>query len=159
MDTAQLVLSYIQALVWPSLVFALFVVFRRQVAGLFGRLTQVEGGGLKAVFEQAQEVAQGPNALEKRTDSQARPTVAGSAKVKSPADRFRPQEFGEAREFAGAFRKGNPVQLELKGVSDELAKRLVDFAAGLVFYAGGTIMRVDDKTFLLEPREAGRSSS
>jgi cell division inhibitor SepF len=44
-----------------------------------------------------------------------------------------------------------PVIINLTGMDDNDAKRIVDFAAGLVFGLRGTIERVTNKVFLLSP--------
>ena len=49
------------------------------------------------------------------------------------------------------FREGTPVIMNLTDMEDADAKRLVDFAAGLVFAVHGTIERVTAKVFLLSP--------
>ncbi len=41
--------------------------------------------------------------------------------------------------------------MNLSEIDDDDAKRLVDFAAGLVFAVRGTINRVTSKVFLLSP--------
>ena len=45
MAVANLVLSYVKALIWPSIVLILSTVFRRELRGLFGRVSSVEAGG------------------------------------------------------------------------------------------------------------------
>ena len=49
------------------------------------------------------------------------------------------------------FREGTPVIMNLSEMDDADAKRLVDFAAGLVFATRGTIERITSKVFLLSP--------
>ena len=49
------------------------------------------------------------------------------------------------------YRSGVPVIMNLSEIDDEDAKRLVDFAAGLVFAVHGSINRVTAKVFLLSP--------
>ena len=49
------------------------------------------------------------------------------------------------------FREGTPVIMNLTEMVDSDAKRLVDFAAGLIFGLHGSIDRVTNKVFLLSP--------
>ena len=49
------------------------------------------------------------------------------------------------------FRSGTPVIINLTEMDDVDAKRLVDFAAGLIFGLRGSIERVTNKVFLLSP--------
>ncbi len=62
-----------------------------------------------------------------------------------------PRTYNEARVIGENFRDGVPVIMNLSEMSDTDAKRLVDFAAGLVFSVRGTIERVTNKVFLLSP--------
>jgi len=62
-----------------------------------------------------------------------------------------PRTYNEARTVGENFREGVPVIMNLTEMSDADAKRLVDFAAGLVFATRGTIERVTNRVFLLSP--------
>jgi cell division inhibitor SepF len=62
-----------------------------------------------------------------------------------------PRTYNEAKTIGESFREGTPVIMNLSDMSDADAKRLVDFAAGLVFGLHGTIERVTSKVFLLSP--------
>jgi len=62
-----------------------------------------------------------------------------------------PRTYNEARTIGEHFRDGVPVIMNLSEMDDNDAKRLVDFAAGLVFAVHGTIERVTAKVFLLSP--------
>ncbi|MGH3445531.1 MAG: cell division protein SepF [Nocardioidaceae bacterium] len=62
-----------------------------------------------------------------------------------------PRTYNEARTIGENFREGVPVIMNLSEMDDADAKRLVDFAAGLVFAVHGSIERVTNKVFLLSP--------
>ena len=62
-----------------------------------------------------------------------------------------PRTYNEARTVGENFRDGTPVIMNLSEMDDTDAKRLVDFAAGLVFATRGSIERVTSKVFLLSP--------
>ena len=62
-----------------------------------------------------------------------------------------PRTYNEARTIGEQFREGTPVIMNLTEMDDTDAKRLVDFAAGLVFGLHGSIERVTQKVFLLSP--------
>ncbi len=74
-----------------------------------------------------------------------------------PADRssrittLHPRTYNDARLIGEHFRDGIPVIMNLTGMDDSDAKRLVDFAAGLIFGLHGSIERVTAKVFLLSP--------
>jgi cell division inhibitor SepF len=50
-------------------------------------------------------------------------------------------------------RVGTPVIMDLTDMSNDDAKRLVDFASGLVFGTRGSIERIAKRVFLLAPPE------
>jgi cell division inhibitor SepF len=62
-----------------------------------------------------------------------------------------PRTYNDARTVGEHYRSGVPVIMNLSEIDDDDAKRLVDFAAGLVFAVHGTINRVTAKVFLLSP--------
>src|SRR3954466_5563404 len=81
------------------------------------------------------------------------PPTAAPAPVQelSRITTLHPRTYNEARTVGENFRDGVPVIMNLSEMDDADAKRLVDFAAGLVFATRGTIERVTAKVFLLSP--------
>ena len=85
--------------------------------------------------------------------------VAGSrveAVQTQPVDLMRittlhPRTYNEARTIGEHFREGTPVIMNLTEMVDSDARRLVDFAAGLIFGLRGSIDKVTNKVFLLSP--------
>jgi cell division inhibitor SepF len=75
------------------------------------------------------------------------PAVAPMSRITT----LHPRTYNEARVVGENFRDGVPVIMNLSEMDDNDAKRLVDFAAGLVFSVHGTIERVTAKVFLLSP--------
>jgi cell division inhibitor SepF len=64
---------------------------------------------------------------------------------------LRPRTYNDARVVGEHFRDGTPVIMDLTSMDDADAKRLVDFAAGLIFGVRGAIERITTKVFLLSP--------
>lgn len=89
------------------------------------------------------------NLHERRRSSAPQPMTASM-----PMSRIvtlHPRTYNEARVIGENFRDGIPVIMNLTEMSDIEAKRLVDFAAGLVFSVHGSIDRVTQRVFLLTP--------
>ena len=87
------------------------------------------------------------------TMTERRPHVGVASSVRS-FDRIttiHPRTYNEAKQIGESFRESTPVIMNLSDMDDSDAKRLVDFAAGLVFGLRGTIERVTNKVFLLSP--------
>ena len=81
---------------------------------------------------------------------------AGVRPVKEAAElsritTLRPRTYNDARLVGEHFREGTPVIMDLTSMDDADAKRLVDFAAGLIFGVRGAIERITTKVFLLSP--------
>ncbi len=96
----------------------------------------------------SEPVTQGSLAMmsEQRRDSDSS-TAARPASVKLTG-------FGEARIVGEKYRDGQSVILDMTGMSDADARRLVDFSAGLAFSLRGSIEKVAPKVFMLLPAEA-----
>ncbi|WP_328539568.1 cell division protein SepF [Streptomyces sp. NBC_00344] len=64
-----------------------------------------------------------------------------------------PDSFRDARGIGEMFRDGVPVIVNLTAMEPADAKRVVDFAAGLIFGLRGSIDRVATRVFLLTPSD------
>jgi cell division inhibitor SepF len=88
---------------------------------------------------------------------------AGPARSAGPASRgtgrgdisrietLHPRSYNDARRIGEEYRSGVPVIMNLLELDDGDAKRIIDFAAGLVFAMHGSIERITNKVFLLSP--------
>ena len=83
-----------------------------------------------------------------RTIAAPRPATASSAIYKSE-----PKRFNEAREVADRFKEGTAVIMNLQSTDDTIARRLVDFASGLVYGLDGKIELVANRVYLLTPAD------
>jgi cell division inhibitor SepF len=79
-----------------------------------------------------------------RTMPTARPAT-------SSIHRAEPKRFNEVRDIGERYRHGVPVIMNLQGTDDPIARRLVDFASGLVFGLDGKIEMVASRVYLLTP--------
>ncbi len=91
-------------------------------------------------------------------DTAARPVVStpSAAAPAGAVDPYaihtiHPRSYNDARRIGEQYRAGSPVIMNLSEMNDSDAKRIVDFAAGLVFAMHGSIERVTQKVFLLSP--------
>ena len=87
----------------------------------------------------------------RRTTGHAGATALGAVTELSRITTLHPSTYNEARTVGEHYRDGTPVIMNLTEMDDADAKRLVDFAAGLIFATRGTIERVTNKVFLLSP--------
>jgi cell division inhibitor SepF len=85
--------------------------------------------------------------LSDRRGVTAAPEVTELARITT----LHPRTYNEARVIGEHFRDGTPVIMNLTQMDDADAKRLVDFAAGLIFGCRGDIERITSKVFLLSP--------
>jgi cell division inhibitor SepF len=69
-----------------------------------------------------------------------------------------PTTFNDVEEVGDRFRSDIPVIMNLDGASEMVAKRLLDFASGLIYGLDGRIERVGDRVFLLTPKNVDVST-
>ncbi|RRD50128.1 cell division protein SepF [Arachnia propionica] len=98
------------------------------------------------------EVKPAPRSTHRRPE----PVVQEVASAPEVADisrivNVRPRSYNEARAIGENFRDGIPVIMNLSDMEPGEDKRLVDFAAGLIFGLRGNIERVSSQVFLLCP--------
>jgi cell division inhibitor SepF len=103
--------------------------------------------------EPADEVEPGPSRddyAEYATDQRVEPALAQQVEL-ARITTLHPRTYNEARTIGEHFREGTPVIMNLTEMVDSDARRLVDFAAGLIFGLRGSIDKVTNKVFLLSP--------
>ena len=88
---------------------------------------------------------------ERRRPAPAPAPAVGVVAELSRITTLHPRTYNEARAVGEQYRDGTPVIMNLSEMDDADAKRLVDFAAGLIFATRGSIERVTNKVFLLSP--------
>ena len=64
---------------------------------------------------------------------------------------IQPQNFADAHTIGEYFRHDIPVIINLHGMTTADAKRIVDFASGLIFGRRGDIERLSSRVFLIMP--------
>lgn len=100
------------------------------------RLDRPEPASVRATAESPEAIV--------RTIPQPRPQS-------SSIHRAEPKRFNEARELGEKYKAGVPVIMNLQATEDGIARRLVDFASGLVFGLDGKIELVANRVYLLTP--------
>ncbi len=66
----------------------------------------------------------------------------------------KPRSFADAQTVADGFKADIPIVMNLTSVDQELARRLIDFASGICYVAGGEMERIRSRVFLLTPHSA-----
>jgi cell division inhibitor SepF len=107
----------------------------------------------------AEAPVQGALAMEPRREPAPRPLPQTPPVAKPSAGGFpmgrivtlHPASFTDARTIGEHYRDGTPVIMNLTELDDSDARRLVDFAAGLVFALRGSMDKVTNKVFLISP--------
>lgn len=145
MSVAELVLEYFKTLVWPAVVAGILIGYRGTAQQVLARLTQIDAPGISATFDmeirQATEIATPPSPA---TDDNPNPPHPDTVAIK-------PTSFAEMRIVGEKYRSGCSVLLNLSELDPEIAKRMVDFSAGLVFQSSGFLERMADRVFVLTP--------
>ena len=84
-----------------------------------------------------------------RTIAAPRPVAAGASAI----HKSEPKRFNEARDVADRFKEGAAVIMNLQSTEDATARRLVDFASGLVYGLDGKIELIANRVYLLSPAD------
>jgi cell division inhibitor SepF len=102
-----------------------------------------------------QPETRGERTFRSDTEPDRRPTTAPLADRRpmdiSRIENIHPRSYNDARRIGEHYRDGVPVIMNLTELDDTDAKRIIDFAAGLVFGLRGSIERITNKVFLLSP--------
>jgi cell division inhibitor SepF len=104
---------------------------------------QPEPAPIRRVTRTDMPPADRPEAIVRTMPPRRMPTAA--------IHRAEPKRFNEAREIGERYRQGVPVIMNLQATEDAIARRLVDFASGLVFGLDGKIEMVASRVYLLTP--------
>ncbi len=95
----------------------------------------------------------GPSRDEPATDAAGGPRIVDRVHVTAPS------AFNDVEDVGEQFRDGTPVVMDLKGASESVAKRLLDFASGLIYGLDGSIERTGDRIFRLTPADGALAST
>jgi len=68
---------------------------------------------------------------------------------------FYPKSYSEVKQLIDYLKQGESVMLNLDGISDAEAQRMLDFSSGAVYAVNGSIKRVSGNIFLLTPEGLG----
>ena len=98
--------------------------------------------------EPLRSVASAPAAVPEQRDR-----AATGAAALSRITTLQPRSYRDARTIGERYRSGVPVIMNLTELEAAEAKRLVDFAAGLVFALHGGFDKVTNRVFLLTPAD------
>ena len=64
-----------------------------------------------------------------------------------------PRAFSESQQIADHFNKRNTVVVNMKRVTPDQAKRIVDFLSGTVYALGGDLQKIGGGIFLCTPKD------
>ena len=68
---------------------------------------------------------------------------------------FYPKSYNEIQRLIEYLKQGESVLLNLDGITDDEAQRMLDFSSGAVYALSGSIQRVAGNIFLLTPEGLG----
>lgn len=64
---------------------------------------------------------------------------------------YRPDAFRDVQGIADELMIGKPVILDLQGLKNDIARRIIDFISGAVYGIDGSVQKITDKVFLFTP--------
>jgi len=86
------------------------------------------------------------------------PESSGTVRPLQPAATSKPHHveakvFDDAVEIGDRFLATQPVIIDFQGVDAELSRRLMDFASGVCYAAGGSMKKVGTQVYLMTPSD------
>lgn len=114
-------------------------------------LEDIEGGGPEPDSAPVRRIGRAEAASVDRPEAIVRTMRRARSPSMASIHRAEPKRFNEARDIGERFRQGIPVIMNLQSTEDPIARRLVDFASGLVFAMDGKIETVASRVYLLTP--------
>ncbi|MEZ5169846.1 MAG: cell division protein SepF [Acidimicrobiia bacterium] len=78
-------------------------------------------------------------------------TIRAVETTRSRVHVVEPHGFNDAQEVGDRLKAGQPVIINIQGLSRDLQRRLIDFSSGLAYAVEGSMSRVADQVFLLAP--------
>jgi cell division inhibitor SepF len=108
--------------------------------------------GALAIDPDVQEPLRSVSSVPAAVPEQRERPATGAAAL-SRITTLQPRSYRDARTIGERYRSGVPVIMNLTELEAAEAKRLVDFAAGLVFALHGGFDKVTNRVFLLTPAD------
>ena len=72
---------------------------------------------------------------------------------------FEPRAYSESQQIADHLKKRNTVVVNMKRVTPDQAKRIVDFLSGTVYAIGGDLQKIGGGIFLCTPKNVNVEGS
>ena len=63
-----------------------------------------------------------------------------------------PRAYSEAQQITDYLKKRNSIVMNLKRVTPDQGKRIIDFVSGTIYAIGGTMQKLGDGIFLCTPK-------
>lgn len=103
---------------------------------------------------QTQQPSQSNNDSVDYSDNEKVVSIDSGSTTKGPSSKiaiYQPRVYADAKVVAKQLLNNKAVIVNFNNISDDQAKRIVDFLTGTVFALNGEIKRVGDKIFLCTP--------
>ena len=92
------------------------------------------------------------NGDEEEFDEENEVGVAGKDTTNGKMILLEPRAYSESQQIADHLKKNNTVVVNMKRVTPDQAKRIVDFLSGTVYALGGDLQKIGGGIFLCNPK-------
>ena len=69
----------------------------------------------------------------------------------------KPTTFNDSRFISDCIKEQKVVILNMDGINNELAQRIIDFASGVAYYSNGKLKRITGNIFIVAPEVVSMS--
>ncbi len=102
---------------------------------------------LKKIFDQQEEITNSGDEYYKLTTEDAVETNGGGSKMVL----LEPRAYSESQQIVDYLKNRMAVVVNLKRVTSDQAKRIVDFLSGTIYAIGGDLQKIGGGIFLCTP--------
>ena len=92
------------------------------------------------------------NGDEEEFEEENESTVTGADSSNGKMILLEPRAYSESQQIADHLKKNNTVVVNMKRVTPDQAKRIVDFLSGTVYALGGDLQKIGGGIFLCTPK-------
>ena len=107
--------------------------------------------GMKKFFGVEEETTPSVEGTEEEFYSVSKEDATGNDLGSNKMILFEPRAYSESQQIADYLKKRNAVVVNLKRVTGDQAKRIVDFLSGTIYAIGGEIQKIGGGIFLCTP--------
>ena len=116
------------------------------------RARNISGSGARSAMVRAQGQRDDSSVQLRPSGASTGGTVRKLTQTTAEPVSIRPTRYDQAKDIADLLKSGQPVAMNIGAADSEIARRLIDFASGVIYGIEGQMEKIAPGVFLLTPR-------